>query len=144
MLRKVALALLPFLFGCAATSVKEMKSDPANAVHTTIEQNYQRVYKNLLGRMQECMSEGPVGMFAQYHVRHVLLPELREATISYAMSNMGTQNYYLHVDISGVSENQTKLDTYIFFSTWRHVLPKIQAWATNPDAPCDVQAPPPT
>ena len=134
------LALPIFLIGCAAGTVNELRSDPANSIHVEIKQNYQRVYKNLLEKMRECMGEGWAGAFAQFHIRHAMYNELREANISFVMSNLGQQNHYLQVDIRGLEDEKTKLDAFIYFPTWKSTLAKVQPWATDEKAKCDANS----
>lgn len=139
----ISLILVSLLSGCAAGTVNELRSDPANSIKLEINQNYQRVYKNLLEKMQECMGEGWVGVFAQNHIRHAMFNELQEANISYVMSNLGYQNHYLHVDIKGSGRDNTKMDAFVHFSTWRSVLSRVEVWATDAKATCDVAPPQP-
>lgn len=87
------------------------------------------------------MGEGWAGAFAQFHIRHAVFNELREANISFVMSNLGYQNHYLHVDIRGLDDATTKLDAFVYFSTWRPTLARVQSWATDADAQCDVKPP---
>jgi hypothetical protein len=133
----VSIMATAILCGCAAQTVKEVRSNPAAELHMTVDQNYQRVYKQLLEKMQECYKEGTVGAFAQMHIRTSLYNELREANISYMMTNLGSQNHYLQVDIKGMGES-TNLDAYVFFKTWSNRIPQIREWAINSDASCDV------
>ncbi len=113
-----------------------------NALHVQIDQNYQRLYKNLLRKMDECAGEGQVGLFAQLHIKQTILSDLKEASISYMMTNLGTQSYYLHVDIHGIGEDRSKLDAYVAYSTWKDWLPRVERWARQPDATCaDTPAP---
>jgi len=109
----ISFTAVALLTGCAAGTVKDLKSDPANSISVEINQNYQRVYKNLLEKMQVCMGEGWVGAFAQNHIRHAMFNELQEAYISYVMSNLGYQNHYLHVDIKGYELDKTKLEAFV-------------------------------
>jgi len=134
----INIAVVALLTGCAAGTVKDLKSDPANSIRVQIDQNYQRVYKNLLERMQECMGEGWVGVFAQNHIRHAMYSELQEANISFVMSNLGYQNHYLHVDIKALEQEKTKLEAFVYFSTWRSALGRIEAWARDTNATCNV------
>ena len=141
--RVIAYLLLPgVLAGCAAGNVKQIQTEPANALHVQIDQNYQRLYKNLLRKMDECAGEGQVGLFAQLHIKQTILSDLKEASISYMMTNLGTQSYYLHVDIHGIGEDRSKLDAYVAYSTWKDWLPRVERWARQPDATCaDTPAP---
>ena len=124
------------LTGCAAGNVKQIQTEPANALHVEIDQNYQRLYKNLLRKMDECAGEGQVGLFAQLHIKQTILSDLKEASISYMMTNLGTQSYYLHVDIFGIGEDRSTLDAYVAYSTWKGWLPRVERWARQPDSPC--------
>ena len=134
--RVVILLLAGLLAGCAAGNVKQIQTEPANALHVEIDQNYQRLYKNLLRKMDECAGEGQVGLFAQLHIKQTILSDLKEASISYMMTNVGTQSYYLHVDIFGVGEDRSKFDAYVAYSTWKSWLPRVERWARNPAATC--------
>lgn len=102
----------------------------------TTDQNYQRVYRNLLTKFRECKGEGWAGVFADIHIVEGLYPDLGEAEISYMMSNFGTKNYYLHIDITKITANKTNVKAYIQLSTWKRSLSRIKPWATNPNASC--------
>ncbi len=144
-MRKIGIcfALPALLAGCAAGTVKELKSAPGNSIHIEINQNCQRVYKNVLEKMQQCLGEGWGGAFAQYHVRHAIFSELQEANISWIMSNLDYQNHYLHVDLKGLQYDKTKLDAFVYFSGARQILVNVQAWATDANSTCDGKLPQP-
>jgi len=133
----IAAALLA---GCAAGNVSEIRADPANAVRLDLDQNYQRVYKNVLDKMHECIGESWAGVFAQVRIRHALYSDLQEGNIGYVMDNLGVANHYLQVDIKGLPNNKTRLDAYVHFATWKPHLDRVKAWAVDGQAPCD--APP--
>lgn len=122
------------LCGCAATSIREIKSSPAATTSFETNINYQRLYKNLVTKFSECMGEGYVGGFATTHIKHALYSDLKEATISYTMDNLG-QNIYYHADIIG-TEKGSKVIAYVSLNTWKRTLDNTKNWATDADAPC--------
>lgn len=138
-LATAALALV--LAGCAAGNVSEIRADPANAIRMELDQNYQRVYKNVLDKMHECIGESWAGLFAQVRIRHALYSDLQEGNIGYVMDNLGQANHYLQVDIKGLPGNKTQLAAYVYFPTWRPQLDRVRAWAMNGQAPCEAPRP---
>lgn len=136
-----SLTLAALLAGCAAGNVSEIRTDPANAVRIEIDQNYQRVYKNVLDKMHECIGESWAGMFAQVRIRHALYSDLQEGNIGYVMDNLGVANHYLQVDIKGLPNNRTRLEAFVHFSTWKAHLERVQAWAIDGRAPCEATHP---
>ena len=102
----------------------------------TVDQNYQRVYRNLLTKFRDCMGEGWAGAFASFHVVEGLYPDLGEAEISHMMTNAGTKNYYMHVEIKEVTADKTSVKAYVQLSTWKRQLEKVRPWATDPAATC--------
>lgn len=133
------LGLVFFLSGCAAGTVRDLKADPANAIHVEINLNYQRAYNNLVEKLRECIGEGGGGGYAEMRIRHAVLSELREANVSFVMLHLGYTHHYLLVEMKGLDEARTQLDAFVHFGTWRPVLGRIQRWATDPNAPCDVK-----
>lgn len=132
-----SLTLATLLTGCAAGNVSEIRADPANSVRVEIDQNYQRVYKNVLDKMHECIGESSAGMFAQVRIRHALYSDLQEGNIGYVMDNLGVANHYLQVDIKGLPNNRTRLEAFVHFSTWKPHLERVTAWAIDGRAPCE-------
>lgn len=125
------------LSGCAAGTVKELQSHPAAILDENIDLNYQRVYKNVLDKMRECIGEGWAGAFAQYHIQNELLSDLKESHIGFMMSNAGMQSHYLQVDIFGLNENKSNMKVMVAIETWKPYLSKIDNWAKNKDATCN-------
>lgn len=130
------LALAATLTGCAASSPKTLKADPARKVSVQIDQNYQRVFKNVLDKFQECVGEGRIGVFADMHIKNVMLSDLKEAEISVMMTNLGNY-YYYHADIKEIAPGKTQFDAAIIYQTWSRWLDRSVAWAQNGDADCD-------
>lgn len=124
------------LSGCAAGSVSDLRQNHSGSSHITVDENYQRVYKNLLESMYQCYGEGWAGVFAQYHIRSELYSELDEAEISYVMTNAGMQGHYLHVDIRGVDADHSEVDTFVSLSTWERQLSRVESWARGSDVDC--------
>lgn len=138
-IKNLQLLLPALLVGCAAGSVKDMRESatPENKISVVIDQNYQTVYKRLLDKLSECLGEAQVGLFANMHIKSDIFSELREARVSYMMTNLGTQSYYFHANIAGTGIDTTKLDGFVYYGTWRPILPKLAAWASKDNAPCD-------
>lgn len=139
-MKKIIVILISSLLAsCAASNVKELRENSSKVIEFSVEENYQRVYKNVLDKMHECLGEGWAGVFASYHIKSELYSELKEGEITFLMSNAGIQSYYLHADIFGISEEQTKVDAYAYYSTWEKSLPLIKQWASDGDSSCDLQ-----
>jgi len=128
--------IIGLLAGCAAGSVKELQSNPAKTINLELNKNYQQVYKNVLVKMQECMGEGWAGVFAQTQIKHVMYNDLQEANISYMMTNLGRNLYYLQVDIKGLSPKTTNISASVYYPTWKPSLNSVVAWAHDGNAPC--------
>lgn len=137
----ICFPLVALLTGCAAGTAEALRADPSNSIHVELDLNYQRVYKNLLGKMQECMEKHWAGVTAQYRIDHAIYTERQEANLSFVMSNLGYQNHYLQVDIKGLDHDRTKVDAFVYFSTWRGTLARVQAWAADVNSKCDVASP---
>jgi hypothetical protein len=119
--------------------VKELRESSSKRIEFKVEENYQRVYKNLLDKMHECIGEGWAGVFASYHIKNELYSELEEGEITFLMSNAGMQNYYMHMDVASISAEQTKVDAFVYYSTWAKNLPLIKQWASDSNSSCDLQ-----
>jgi hypothetical protein len=131
------LLLAYFMTGCAARSLNDLRTKPSKSLHVEVDQNYQRLYKNLLEKMNECMTGGNISLTARFDIRHSVLSELREAQVGYYMTNYGTESYWLLVDLKGIDKDKTKLDAYVAVSTWESRLKEVEAWATDPSSTCD-------
>jgi len=61
-MRLLALASLATLItGCAASNIQDIKQDAGDTSQILVHDNYQKVYKNILENMQECLGEGWAG-----------------------------------------------------------------------------------
>jgi hypothetical protein len=107
----------------------------------TLQQGYQTTYKNVVGKMRECIGEGWAGAFAQYHIQGDLYSDLKKGEISYTMSNAGVQSYYMQIDIKDAESNQTQLDAYVSLSAWKKYFDDVQRWAIDESAPCSMPVP---
>ncbi|HTJ95932.1 MAG TPA: hypothetical protein VL381_00550 [Rhodocyclaceae bacterium] len=132
-----ALAALLALGGCAAASVKDLKADPAATIQFDSQLNYQRLYKNLLAKFNECVGSSTF-ILSNARVEHALYSDLHEADISYVMDNMN-HNVYYHADIVGNKET-SHVTAYIYFGAWKRVLDKTQAWAEDETSTCNGSA----
>lgn len=129
-------AVLLALTGCAATDTKTLKAKPSKQVTATINENYQRVYKNILDKMTECQGEGMVGIASSMQVKHTMLPDLKEAQISYTMSNLGSTSYFYHAELRGTEDGKTRITAYSGLSTWDKLVDRSLVWARDPNASC--------
>lgn len=120
------------LGGCAAESIKDLKESPHRSEKIVIEQNYQRTYKNLLDKVGECFSDGFGGMF----VRHVLLSDLRTASISYVHGTPVGNKYFIHIEITAIDNDRSSVDAYVYFQAMEKYLRRIPEWAIDPSAEC--------
>jgi hypothetical protein len=128
--------VLVALTGCAATDTKTLKASPSKQVTVTINENYQRVYKNILDKMTECQGEGIVGLLSSMQVKHTMLPDLKEAEISYTMSNLGSTSYFYHAELRGTEDGKTRITVYSGLSTWNKLIDRSLVWARDPNASC--------
>ena len=135
----IIISICVFLTSCAASNVKELKENPSKTIEFTIEENYQRVYKNLLEKMNECMGEGWAGVFASTHIKHELYNELKEGNITFLMSNAGSQSYYMHIDVASIADKKTRINAYVYYSTWEKNLPLVKQWAFDGNSSCDLE-----
>jgi len=138
--KNIAVIVICFvLTACAASNVRDLRDNSSAQMEFKVEENYQRVYKNLLDKMHECVGEGWAGVFASYHINSELYNELGEGEISFMMSNAGMQSYYMQMDVASLSEAQAKVNAYVYYSTWEKNLPLIKQWAVNGDSSCDLE-----
>ena len=135
----IIISIFAFLTPCAASNVKELKDNPSKTIAFTVEENYQRVYKNILDKMHECMGEGWAGAFASTHIKHELYNDLKEGNITFLMSNAGSQSYYMHIDVASIEDKKTRINTYVYYSTWEKNLPLVEQWARDGKSSCDLQ-----
>ena len=135
----ITISICVLLASCAASNVKGLRENYSKKIEFTVEENYQRVYKNLLDKVHECMGEGWAGVFASFHIKNELYNELKEGEITFLMSNAGMQSYYMHIDVTSISEKRTKVDAYVYYSTWEKELPLIRQWAFDDNSSCDLQ-----
>lgn len=126
------------LASCATSNVKELKRYSGNSVEFTVEENYQRVYKNLLDKIHECKGEAWAGESASYRIRDELFTELKEGHITFIMSNAGSQSYYIHIDIISIADKKTKAKAYVYYSTQKDYLPLIKQWAFDGNSGCEL------
>ena len=126
------------LASCATSNVKELKRYSGNSVEFTVEENYQRVYKNLLDKLHECKGEVWAGESASYRIRDELFTELKEGHITFIMSNAGSQSYYIHIDFTSIADEKTKAKAYVFYSTRKDYLPLIKQWAFDGNSGCEL------
>jgi hypothetical protein len=127
-----------FLASCTTSSVKESKKLSASSVEFTVEENYQRVYKNLLDKTHECKGEVWAGESASYRIRDELFTELKEGHITFIVYNSGSQSYYIHTDITLIADNKTKAKVYIYKNTRKEYLPLIKQWALDGNSSCEL------
>ena len=69
-----------------------------------------------------------------------LYNELKEAYITFVMSNAGYQNHYLHIDIKSIATKQTNLQAYVYFSSWESQLPLVAQWASDSESGCELSS----
>jgi len=134
----IIIAIFLFLMSCAASNIKELKEHYSKKIEFTVDNNYQRVYKNILDKMHECKGEGWAGVFASYHIQHELYNDLKEGYITFLMSNAGSQSYYMHIDVASISDEQTNVNAYVYYSTWEKNLPLVKQWAFYGNSGCDI------
>jgi len=123
---------------CAASSVKESKKPPSSAAEFTVEENYQRVYSNLLDNIHECKGKVWPGESASYRIRNKLSDEAKEGRITFIMYNAGSQRYYIHMVIAQTLDNQTKAKAYIYNHVQKDYIPLIKQWAFEADSDCEL------
>lgn len=126
------------LASCATSNVKELKRYSGNSVEFTVEENYQRVYKNLLDKLHECKGEAWTDVSASYHIRNELFNERKEGHITFIMSNAGIHSYYMHIDFTSIADKKTKAKAYVYYSTWEDYLPLIKQWALDGNSGCEL------
>jgi hypothetical protein len=122
--------------GCTSLTVKELKDKPAASDSVIVPVNYQKLYRDLLGKMQECFQEGTAGVFSRMDLDHALYSDLGEAQITYLMTSAGIKNYLLHVDIAAKGQHAARLDTFVSLYTWKPLMEQVQRWAVDPLASC--------
>jgi hypothetical protein len=126
------------LTGCVgASNVGDLKSNPANKQSITVNYNYQKVYKIVKDGMYDCFGIGAISSYADYHIKNEMYSELGEAEVSFFMSNWGTQNYLLHVDIDKTQDDLTNIDVYSYLSTWKPKADEIVAWVESGKVVCE-------
>lgn len=126
------------LASCAASNVKESKKRSSGSVEFTVEENYQRVYGNLLDKMHECKGKVWPGESASYRIKNELIDETKEGYITFIFYNAGSQRYYMHTAITQISNSKTKAKAYIYNYTRKDYHPLIKRWAFDGDTDCEL------
>jgi hypothetical protein len=129
-----------FLASCTTDNVKEPKKLSATSVEFTIEENYQRVYKNIFDKLHECKGEVWAGESSSYRIRDELFTDLKEGHITFIVYNNGSQSYYIHTDLTLINDNKTKAKSYIYNYTQKDYLPLIKQWARDGNSGCELNS----
>lgn len=127
-----------FLAPCALGEIKAQKKNSANSIEFNVEENYQRVYKNLLEKMHECKGEAWVGESTRYRIKNELYDEHKKGQITFFVFNAGKQIYYIHIKIDAIGDNKTKAKAYVYYSTQEDYLPLISQWTLGGNSGCEI------
>jgi hypothetical protein len=116
-MQKLLIACLILCTGCAASTAPGVRQNHSGSYHFVVNEHYERVYREALYYARDNHEKSFV--LNDRYVTSELYPELREAEISYARSDMfGLRDVFMLIDICGVEQ---KSDVSIYYSivTWK-------------------------
>jgi hypothetical protein len=122
------------LTGCAPETVADLRNKHAGKLTFEIEKNYQPVYRSIIERARSCFEGAAIA--AQEIVQGDLYTDLRSGNVSVAMQSIGGVNNYLTIDITALSDNSTKVETYYAYSGQLRTAQVIEKWVRDGSNEC--------
>ena len=133
----LAALILATLTGCVMTP-SDLRTESMPWTFN-VDESYQNVYRTIKTKSTDCW--GTNNLWASYYpVSGDLYTDIQQAHV-YIGGIVGSNNYYVLLDITAITENKTQVVTYVnkYTSSYFHDMPiVIKGWFNGNDT-CDTQ-----
>ena len=129
-MRMLIVLLIVAVTGCVPATVEGLKEKPAGRASFEVNRHYQPVYRTILSQARKCYQIG-FG-YGQLVVNGDLYTDLKTGTVA-VTGGVGVNTFFA-VEITALSDEVTRVDTYYAIATWAHAARAVQAWVKD-DAP---------
>ena len=117
------------LSGCAASSVGDLRANPAKRYEFTSPDGYQQVYRNIARMARECWAGGFIG--SQFVVDADLFPDLAVGEVTIRVAGLTNMVHANALVTPSDAKEGARVVVWNSLSTWNDMGPRIQRWASG-------------